>query len=259
MTPASLPARILQLAALAATLTATPFRAAEVTAGVDFASSYVFHGMTYSDGPVLQPYVTLSGEGFPIILTVWSNYELEGDHNRGVLAGADAREFSELDIFATYPLPVSFMDLDFTLGYYTYPSNENDDIESEAEIQFGGAKDLSEWLGGFPVGVFFRAGYMFTGSVEHSLYIEGGLQGERPLAEKLSLTYKARVGWLKQTGDAADGWSDYQLTAGLRYALTETVSLSASANYIGQFDDDVLPDFLYKKKFYVTVGASYTF
>ncbi|EIQ02063.1 hypothetical protein OpiT1DRAFT_00641 [Opitutaceae bacterium TAV1] len=258
MTSTSLTARILQLAALAATLTFAPLRAVEVTTGVDFASSYVFHGMTYSNGPVLQPWAVISGKSVPLVLTIWTNFEIEGDHSKGVFAGAGAREFSEFDLFLTYPLPVTFMDLDFTFGYYTYPADDVD-IDSEMEIQFGGSKDLSAWLNGFPVGVFFRAGYMFTGEVEHNIYIEGGLQGEVPLVEKLSLTYKARVGWLKQAGSADDGWSDYQLTIGLGYILTDSVSLSITANYIGQFDDDVLSGFLYEKKFYVTVGASYTF
>ncbi len=70
-------AMIMMVAALAAGAA----RAADVSATADFASAYVFRGVTLNDGLVFQPGVSISGFPIPeqygsVTLGTWANYDI---------------------------------------------------------------------------------------------------------------------------------------------------------------------------------------
>ena len=50
-----------------------------VVIGTDASSAYIFHGMTYNKGFVMQPYLNITGKYFGYLL--WSNYNLQSDDN----------------------------------------------------------------------------------------------------------------------------------------------------------------------------------
>ncbi len=72
-------------------------------------SAYIWRGMVINDRPVLQPSVTVSGEGLSAGL--WGNVNLTADNGyRG--------EASETDYWLAYTL--AGKDVDLTLTYYDY-------------------------------------------------------------------------------------------------------------------------------------------
>lgn len=219
-----------------------------VTAGMDFATAYVFHGMTYNSNPCLQPFVSV--EGLPIIITMWGNYNL-ADDTTGI-GTFEANTLTEMDYFFTYPVPVDFANIDITYVAMTYPEIG---WPTDGETQVG----ISRQIGELPIEPFFRACCMVMGPIDKNLYLEGGLKGGFPIAGKLGGSYQAKVGWEDQPDGGPSGFKDLLLTLGLDYGLTEQAALTMGLNYVGQLDDEVLPDALYDTEFYGTLGAVITF
>jgi uncharacterized protein (TIGR02001 family) len=192
---------------------------AEVT--VDVASAYVFRGVTLNDSAVLQPGLSASG---PIDISVWGNLDL-ADYDE---IGLESGEFSEIDIAASYDIPLDLDPVSFSVGYieYTYPTAGAD---ADREVSIGAAL-------GLPLEPSITAYYGVDGAVDDSVYVELAAGLEQELAEGLSGSLGAVVAYASpDEGD--DGFSHYSVSAGLSYGL-----LSASVTYVGQIDDDVLTD-----------------
>jgi hypothetical protein len=221
-----------------------------VVIGTDASSAYIFHGMTYNKGFVLQPYLNITGAHFGYLL--WSNYNLQSDNNG--LGYFPASEFTEIDHFISWFLPVTFADFDVTLGIYNYPVIG---WESDKEIQFGGQKVLFKSL----LIPFARGGVMFDGSMTRNIYTEFGVKGEKILSEKFSFNYMLKASWEHQgfLPDKPAGMKDLLITAGLTYFIIKNTGLSLKANYAGQLDKKVLPDELYNTSFFASLGAFYVF
>ena len=89
-----------------------PASAADATAGADVVSAYVWRGITFNDGLVVQPYVDVAaGNGFAI--NVWGNYDIDDYDNT-----LDENEFSEVDLTLSYALPIEPVDI--TIGHIEY-------------------------------------------------------------------------------------------------------------------------------------------
>ena len=69
--------------------------AATATATLATNSAYVWRGLTFNDGLVLQPSLDVSTGGFAV--NVWGNLDID-DYNGAV----DDGEFSEVDLTASY-------------------------------------------------------------------------------------------------------------------------------------------------------------
>jgi hypothetical protein len=221
-----------------------------VVIGTDASSAYIFHGMTYNKGFVLQPYLNITGSHFGYLL--WSNYNLQNDDNG--LGHFPASEFTEIDHFLSFFIPVKFAELDVTLGIYNYPAIG---WESDKEIQFGGQKKLFNSL----FTPFARGGVMFDGSMTRNIYVEFGAKGEKNLSEKFSLNYMLKASWEHQVflPDKPAGLKDLLVTVGLNYLIIENTGLSLKANYAGQLDKKVLPDELYDTSFFASIGIFHIF
>ena len=88
---------------------------AEVSVTTDFASAYVFRGVTLNDGVVIQPGIEASGLGMPeqygsVAVGAWGNYDLD-DY---APAGAVGSSFQETDWYGSFSLPefVEGLDVD---------------------------------------------------------------------------------------------------------------------------------------------------
>ncbi|MDR0698448.1 MAG: hypothetical protein LBG28_04400 [Tannerella sp.] len=230
--------------ATCACLTSAPAQVSTVV-GIDASSAYIFHGMTYNSGFVLQPYLNITGKHFGYLL--WSNYNLQSDENG--LGYFPASEFTEIDHFISWYIPVAFADFDLTLGLYNYPMLG---WESDKELQLGGQKTLLNSL----LTPFARGGVMFDGSMTRNVYVEVGAKGEKTLAPKFALNYLLKASWEYQgfLPDKPSGMKDLLLTSGLTYFPVEATGISLKANYAGQLSKKVLPDELYDAGFFVSLG-----
>jgi uncharacterized protein (TIGR02001 family) len=132
-------ASLAALAALTMAGTATRADAATATAALDVNSAYVWRGLTFNDGMVLQPSINVAAEnGFSV--NAWGNLDID-DYNGALNDG----EFSEIDLTATYAFTLGPVDANVGIIEYTFPNG----AESTTEIFAG----LSYALGhGFSLG-----------------------------------------------------------------------------------------------------------
>jgi len=189
------------------------------SASLDLASAYVFRGVTFNDGLVLQPGVKVAEYG--VTLGAWGNLDLDD------YAGAVAEnQFSEIDLYGSYALPVEAADISVGYTEYTYPGAEG---EADREVSLSiGLKVLASPS----VAVY----YGVDGGIDKTLYIEGAVGHELELGEGIGLKLGATVGYVDPDGGTS-GFSHFTAKAGLSYAC-----LAASVTYIGQIDEEVLPD-----------------
>lgn len=237
---------------MAAVAMAAGVRAADVSVTADFASAYIFRGVTLNDGLVFQPGAEISGFPIPeeygsIAVGTWANFDISDDGGR-----LNKNEFSEIDYYLSYTLPVKVIDLGVTYTEYTYPNSGG--TEADREIALSAGKEIGE-TGLYPS---ITASYGLGGAVEDNWYIQGGLDYTKALTDALTLSSGIKVGYvISKTGE--DGFNDATAGIGLGYALTENWSLNGSLNYVAQLDDDVLTDAVYDKSFFATLGLSCSF
>ncbi len=222
---------------LAACLIAS-MASAEVYLTTDFASAYVFRGATLNDGLVVQPGFAATGLGLPekygmILLGVWGNYSIND------YGGSDGSNFSEIDWYGSYYLPTLVTGLNLSVGYteYTYGAGSGENISgtSEAEVNLEAAYEIA----GASVGIRYNQGV--GGVIGTSAYTELTLGYGTSFTTNLSGSVSAHVGFAAPD-EGPSGFQMYDLGGGLAYALNEMWSVNASLAYIGQGDEDVLPE-----------------
>ncbi|MBC8206318.1 MAG: hypothetical protein ISR85_02410 [Kiritimatiellales bacterium] len=236
---------IMTLAACAAVAA----QAADVSTYVDFASAYVFRGVTLNDGFVMQPGAEISG--FPIdeaygslAIGIWANYDIDAIDSEG-------SDFSEIDYYISYTLPVEALDVSVAYTEYTYPES-GDNADKELNLTLGSAIGTN--------GLYASVGFNYGvgGAIEKDLYLQGALDYEMELSDALSASAGVTVGYLiSDTG--ADGFNDATASIGLGYALNDNWSIGAGLTYIAQLDDEVLSDDDYDVSLVASVGISYDF
>ena len=221
---------VMTVAALAAVVSV---QAADVSVSADFASAYVFRGVTLNNGLVFQPGAEISGFPIPeeygsVAAGIWANYDLDDQDGMG-------SDFSEVDYYMSYTLPISILDISFGYCEYTYP-NDTGDSNRELSASIGSA------LGTNGLYSSISAYYGIDGLIDEDLYIEGALDYEMALSDALSLSAGATVGYLITDGSDDDGFHNATASIGLGYALNENWSVSAGLTYIAQLDEAVLAD-----------------
>jgi len=232
---------ILTATALLAFINAPAVHAADATIGADIKSAYVFRGTTYNEGFVAQPFLDISG--LPIDIGAWGNFDLESDKERGYENG----QFSELDLYAFYQLPIESL-IDVTVGYfeYTYPNSE---LEADREITLSLSQE------NYLLQPNFAIYYGMDGAIEENFYADASIGHDLDLTKDLSLNLAALIGYL-DSGDAEgeDGFNQYELSATLAYDF-----VTLGVKYIGQVDDDVLTDEAHDVELVGTLGLSHSF
>ncbi|MFH1006120.1 MAG: TorF family putative porin [Candidatus Latescibacterota bacterium] len=216
--------------------------AAEVSTSLDMTSAYVFRGVTFNDGLAAQPGIEMSGFPIPVTVGVWGNLDL-GNYGDALEEG----QFSEIDLYgsADIPLPIDWLGLSVGYTEYTYPSGGG---KADRELNLTGEL-------GFELSPSLSVNYGLGGAIRNALYLELGLGHEIEWSPCVSVGIDAALGYVNP--DEGDGGiSHYALIAGLSYRF-----LSASLTYIGQVDDQVLPDGIgsYDANVIGTIGVSYGF
>lgn len=235
---------------VAAALIAGVAGAADVSISGDFASAYVFRGVTLNKGLVFQPGAEISGLPIPeqfgsLAVGIWGNYDI--DDSDGAVAGSS---FSEVDYYVSYSLPVTVVDLGISYTYYDYP---NGGI-ADQEIGFSIGKGLGE------TGLYasLTANYGIAGAVDGSWYVQAALDYEKELTEALTMSAGMNIAYALVDG-GSDGFNDAGASVGLSYALNDNWSVNGSLNYVAQLDSDVLSDASYDVPLYATIGLSCDF
>jgi len=229
---------------------AVAVQAAEVSVGVDFASAYVFRGTTFNDGAVMQPYAEISGFPIPeeagsLAIGTWANYDI--DSYDGAL---EEGEFSEIDYYLSYSLPVSAMDLSIGYCEYTYPSGGGD-ADRELSVSVGNS------LGDTALYAGFTGNYLIGGG--GSWYLNPALEYGMDVSDALSASAGVSVGYVIADDGGEDGFNDATFSLGASYALSESWALNGSVAYVAQLDDDVLTDTAHDVDVFGMIGISTDF
>jgi len=224
-------------------------RAAEATVGLDLASAYVFRGVTFNDGLVAQP--SLEVAGLPVTLGVWANNDID-DYNDTFESG----QFSEVDLYASYAIPVEGVDASIGYTEYTYPGAGSVSMVGTNAVATRGIADreVSASLGlDAPLAPSIGLYYGLDGAIEEQFYADLSVGHDLDLAEGIGLSLGALVSYKVQPdgSTADDGFDRYELSASVGYSIA-----SVGVTYIGEIDDDVL---MVDEDVVVSAGISHSF
>jgi len=216
--------------------------AADASVGLDIASAYVWRGITFNDGAVLQENLDVS---FPcgVGLNVWGNFDLD-DYDGAV----ESAEFSEIDLTASYAKEVGPVELGLGLIGYVFPNGGEG--TTEIYVSVGG-----EIVSGLNCGV--EAYYDFD--IVEDFYAAASVAYEREITGAFSAEIAASAGLAGEDMSAGQdaGFHEYQITLSGAYAISETLEAAAYIAYVDGFDSDVLPE--QDIDFYGGAGISYSF
>ena len=205
-----------------------------VEVGLDAYSHYVWRGMLLTDDPVLQPSLTLGLAGFSF--NVWGSIDTT-DVNE--LTGGDMTgptyNMQELDYTLSYGFsPMEGVDLEVGGILYTFPGTA-----------FAETTEIYAALG---VSVpYLDPSLTVYYDVDEAEGVYAGLSAGHAwqLMEPLSLSVGGSVGWGSSDyhafyfGVDDSDLSDFNLSVGLEYVVSENVSVSATLAYSDFLGDDI--------------------
>lgn len=240
------------ITALASSLVAS-IASAGTSVNVDFASAYVFRGITVVDDLVVQPSIEVDGFGLneeygSIAFGVWGSTAPFWDTYNNL---------HETDWYVAYALPQLVTNLDLSIGFteYQYAGGLG-----EQEINLGAAFALSD-----AVVIGGSANFMVDDEIaatRDQIYIDLYADYAVEVSEDLDASFGALIGLLKQgDGNSAsppgldDGFNQYELYGAISYAVNELWSIGGSLAYIGQLDDNVLTDAAYDRGLVATFSV----
>ena len=207
-------------------LSSTVVHAADVSMGADVASAYVFRGTTFNDGLVVQPYAEISGFPIPeeygaLTIGAWANFDISDYGNT-----LEKNEFSEIDYYLSYNLPISVLDVSVGYTEYTYPNGGSSDREI--------GLNLGKEIGDTGLAPYFNAYYGVDGGIDGISYLQGGLGYEVAASDALSFSADVSVGYL--AGGDEDGFNDATSLLGASYAVTSNMTVTATIAYVAELD-----------------------
>ncbi|MCU0611305.1 MAG: MltA-interacting MipA family protein [Candidatus Eisenbacteria bacterium] len=207
-------------------LVGVPAQAAETTAGVDLVSAYVFRGVTYNDGPCLQPSLETSAGAFTF--NVWANFDL--NDYEPVQSG----DFSEVDFTLSYGATLGAAELSLGVMEFLFPEGGPDtntgELYASADIPVAAGIGASAYLG-----------YDFV--VVKDLYASVGLSYDIPIeVPTLSVSFMAGYAGDDAAAGGTAGLHEYAATIEGAYPFSEAVELGGFVTYTGGLDDEVLPE-----------------
>ena len=192
--------------------------ASAVDAGVDFASAYVFRGVTVNDGTVAQPYV--EGEVMGVTVGTWANIDI---------ANQGAEAVSEIDLYLGYGLgEVAGYAIDLGYCEYTYPGTAGD---GESEVSLAVSGDVL----GLDASVAAFADVAADGEIG---YYEGSLGSGYDLTADIAASYGVTIGYTDGTADSGFGYA--ALTFGVEKPITDALTAGISLTLIEDLDDDIM-------------------
>lgn len=201
----------------------------DVSVGGDLNSAYVWRGQTINEDPVFQPSVDLAHES-GLGLNIWGNLDI-GD-NDGQLE--EDGEFSEVDLTASYAVPVEGLDLSVGAIYYIYPGSYESEDSLEVFASLGHAVDA----------VSLGLDVYYDVDEYEDIYANLSASVNVPLTEDFSVDVGASIGYAGEdaSGFSDDGLADWNVSLSTGTPLSDSCSLGAFIAYTDSVDDDVLVD-----------------
>ena len=208
-----------------------PVWAAEATAALDINSAYVWRGLTFNDGAVLQPSVDVAaknGLGF----NVWGNYDI-GDYNNTL----NSNEFSEIDLTVSYSRTFGQLDAGVGVICYTFPAGGEE--TSELYLSLG-----MPIVAGLSTGLTI---YYDIDALHAFSYANLSLAYSYDITDQLNIEASGAIGYAGEDfsqsyGGDDGGLYDYNLSLAVGYTISDAWSVSAKFSYIDALDDDNLKD-----------------
>lgn len=197
--------------------------AADASIGADVVSAYVWRGMTFNDGTVVQPYLDVTAEnGFNA--NVWANYDYDDYDDQ--LTGS---EFSEVDLTLSYGTSVGPVDV--SAGYIEYLFPNGGQGTSEVFVSAGVSP-----VEGLSVGMDAYKDVDNGGDYYTALSVGYDLS----LPADIGLSFGASAGYAGHTytADGNSGLYDYNVSVSLAVPVTDAIELSAFVAHVDSFDDD---------------------
>ena len=228
----------------------------EVSVSLAIASAYAFRGVTLNGGPVVQPGLEVSGPGWPITIGVWGNLDIDDDDG-----AYTPGQFSEIDLYASYAIPVDPVELSIGYTEYTYPGGAGDPVISTDGDGNATAEAVSV-PADREISVSASLDCLLSPSVSLHYGLAGGLAGvfygEAGVEQALSITDELEIvlsAALACTA-SADGAGFPHFTVGGEAAYGP---VSLGVTYIGRIDESLLDDEAYRVPVVATLGVGYDF
>lgn len=222
---------------------------AEVAAdySVDFASAYVWRGVTFLDGLSMQPSMTVSHDsGFSA--NVWGAFDIDDANGNG-------GNFQELDITLGYNLALGEKSsLDIGLINYNFPNYPSLSESSTNELFVG-------WSGDFVAQPAVTLYYDFD-AVE-GFYANFSVGHSFPVSDTLGIDIGANFGYSSEDfatsiqGGTESGFSDGTIQVGFSWGPEGNWGLAGFVAYTDTLDDMVLAT--QPVDFWGLIGISGTF
>jgi uncharacterized protein (TIGR02001 family) len=230
------------LAMTAAVSLAAMTASAGTSVNIDFASAYVFRGVTVFDDLVIQPSAEIDGFGMPeeygtIALGIWGSSAPYSD---------SYDKLHETDWYLSYTLPELVSNLVLSVGLTEYQYNFPG---GQTELNFGAGYALGDFMLGSTIN-FITDDATPGGGAEKQTYIDFFADYAIEVSEDLNVNVGGLIGLIFQGDNVPlrdDGFNQYELYGDLIYSINEMWSIGGSLMYIGQIDDSVLLDIDYDK------------
>ena len=241
---------VVMMAVVLMGVVAQPVSAADVTATADMNSAYVWRGMTLNDGLVIQPSIDITKGGFGF--NVWGNFDVQDYGDR-----IDSREFSEIDLAASYTFNLGSTNLGVGYIEYLFPTTDS-----------GGAPGTREIYGS--LGVPLPAGFsmvldLFWDIDEiNDIYLNLAFDYSYAFTDQLNLGAGVSIAYAgdEYCFDGSAGLYDYNFSISMGYTIDAALSVSAFIKYTDSLDDDNLAEGgfgMLDVNLYGGVGVSYDF
>ena len=211
--------------------------AIDATVSAEFNSAYVYHGITYNDGPVVQPSLDLT-KGF-FGFNLWANYDIS-DYN-GTL---NSHQFSEIDmtpyIFTTY----NGTELSLSLAEYSYPNVSTEDggaLAGNREIIAAAKHSIYG-----PLSAEVRVQYEIKEVKDYysrltMFYVLPEVTSNLTVNIAASVAYVGDDTAILSSGGTEGGFHEYNVKGLVTYTVNKTVKIGANIGYTDSMDKNVLP------------------
>jgi len=172
----------------------------------------------------VQGGVDLSAKG--VTLSYWSNFQTKDDNGAGLEGG----EVTETDITLDYSVDLNDM-VSLSVGNIFY--------------NLDGLRDTNELYLGIGLNTIlspsFNVYYDWDEAEENGLFYTASVGHSIELSDKLSLSLGALVSYNDESDYAVGDytqWHNYELSAGVDYAVTDQISISPSFLYSSPISDE---------------------
>lgn len=215
------------------------------SADVSFANIYIWRGLALTDGPVMQPSLTLGAGG--LSLNAWGNFELDDVNDNEF-------KFTEIDLTADYAFELEMVTLNIGVIYYTFP---NTDFDSTLEFYVSAA--LNTIIS--PSVTVYKDVDLVEG-----MYANFGLGYDLPIEDSdVTVSLAANAGWgdedhnLFYYGAAEATFTDLLLSGSVSIPLTDQLSLGGMLAWSNLLSDEIEANFEEPDNFIGAISASWAF